>query len=197
MSFPLRLCLLIAEVPLASFSSSSSSGPVGTGAAPPPSASSGTHDQLLPRAVRVVKVLAYLMDHAVRIPFTNVRIGLDAVMGAWPIWGDVLSLLLGLYTVAVALQLRLPVHIVSRMVGNLAYDFALGLVPVVGDWLDANHRAHLKNAVLLEEAFYRYVTPRWHSANGRAGQPRGSRSGGTDGGPVIDVEAHPISSAPR
>lgn len=45
----------------------------------------------------------------------------------------------------------LPASVKSKMVFNIIVDFAIGLVPFIGDVADALFRANTKNAVLLEE----------------------------------------------
>ena len=45
----------------------------------------------------------------------------------------------------------LPASVRSKMVFNIIIDFAVGLVPFVGDIVDAVFRANTKNAILLEE----------------------------------------------
>ena len=45
----------------------------------------------------------------------------------------------------------MPAAVRSKMVFNIIIDFAVGLVPFVGDLVDAVFRANTKNAILLEE----------------------------------------------
>ena len=43
----------------------------------------------------------------------------------------------------------LPASLRSRMIFNIVFDFALGLVPLLGDVADAFYRANTRNAALL------------------------------------------------
>jgi len=45
----------------------------------------------------------------------------------------------------------LPASVKSKMMFNIIIDFAVGLVPFVGDIVDAVFRANTKNAILLED----------------------------------------------
>lgn len=45
----------------------------------------------------------------------------------------------------------LPAGVRSKMIFNILFDFAIGLVPFIGDIADAAFRANTKNAAILEE----------------------------------------------
>jgi len=94
--------------------------------------------------------LARLMDSAITLPGVRRGIGLDALLGLVPVAGDVLSALIGLYSVAQARELGASRWLQARMVGNLLVDAALGSVPVAGDVADVFFRAHRRNLELLQ-----------------------------------------------
>ena len=102
-------------------------------------------------ALQRAKVIAWLTDDLVAIPGTNVRVGADAVIGLIPGVGDVLATGLASMILMESVRARVPLHVLGRMGLNLAIDPGLGIVPVVGDVLDAAHRANAKNARLLEK----------------------------------------------
>lgn len=99
-----------------------------------------------------VRLLAQLMDRAFVLPGTNIRFGLDSIIGLFPGLGDAVSSLIGLYILSVATQLGVPKSVLYRMVMNQGVDAALGLVPVVGDVADVAFKAHTRNVALLEQA---------------------------------------------
>ena len=68
-----------------------------------------------------------------------------------PVAGDLLSAALGLYLVALARELGASRWLQARMIGNLALDAALGVVPVAGDLADVWFKAHLRNLRLLQK----------------------------------------------
>lgn len=103
------------------------------------------------RAERVARLdaLARLFDTALVIPGTNIRFGLDALLGLVPAIGDMVTTLTSLYLVYEARQLGAPKYLLIRMVGNIALDGIVGSVPVVGDVFDALYRSNRRNMALL------------------------------------------------
>lgn len=98
-----------------------------------------------------LEALADLLDTAVLIPGTNVRFGLDALIGLVPVVGDILSATISLYLVREARALGAPRHLVLRMLGNVALDGVVGVVPVAGDMFDVMWRANRRNMALLRK----------------------------------------------
>jgi hypothetical protein len=95
--------------------------------------------------------LANLLDTALLIPGTNIRFGLDALIGLVPGIGDTITTLVSLYIVHEARQLGAPPHLVARMLGNDAIDGIVGAVPLVGDAFDVFWRANRRNVKLLRD----------------------------------------------
>lgn len=96
-----------------------------------------------------VELLAWLLDNSIPIPGTGRRIGLDAVIGLVPGLGDVVSGGLGLLVVIRAAQRGLPTIVLARMLTNVALDFAIGSIPVIGDAFDLWFKANARNVGLL------------------------------------------------
>jgi hypothetical protein len=96
-----------------------------------------------------LEALARLMDGAFVIPGTNVRFGLDGLVGLIPGIGDVIGGLVSSYLIWEARQLEVPKWLIARMVTNVFIDTVVGSVPVVGDIFDVMFRANLKNMALL------------------------------------------------
>ena len=94
--------------------------------------------------------IADLLDNAFQVPGTSYRIGLDPLVGLFPVIGDLIS---PLFTVGILLhsrQLGVPRVIQARMLINAAIDSLTGVVPVVGDLFDFAWKANAKNLALLE-----------------------------------------------
>lgn len=96
-----------------------------------------------------VELLAWLLDNSIPIPGTGRRIGLDAIIGLVPGLGDLLSGGLGLLVVIRGAQRRLPTIVLARMLTNLALDFVIGSVPIIGDAFDLWYKANARNMRLL------------------------------------------------
>jgi Domain of unknown function (DUF4112) len=103
------------------------------------------------RAERIARIeaLASLLDTALVIPGTNLRFGVDALVGLVPGMGDALTTAMSLWLVKEAHALGAPKHLIVRMLGNIAIDGVVGAVPVVGDVLDLMWKSNRRNLYLL------------------------------------------------
>jgi hypothetical protein len=96
-----------------------------------------------------VEILARWMDSVFEIPGTGIRFGLDAIVGLVPGLGDVITSVVSLYILRVASRRGVPRITLMRMASNIAVDYVLGSVPLVGDAFDVYWKANLKNVELL------------------------------------------------
>jgi hypothetical protein len=110
------------------------------------------------------------MDSQFVLPGTNLRIGLDPLVGLIPVAGDLISGLVSTYLIWEARRLGAPGRLIARMMANTLIDTAVGSVPVVGDAFDALFRSNMKNVALLRRHMER-------------------RGLTCPGGPVVGVEA--------
>lgn len=111
-------------------------------------------DQLsLAERIARLETLANLLDTALVVPGTNIRFGLDALVGLIPGIGDVLTTATSLYIVHEAYQLGAPKRLLVRMLGNVAVDGFVGAFPLVGDVFDTFWRANRRNVALLRGRF--------------------------------------------
>jgi hypothetical protein len=93
---------------------------------------------------------AIVLDSYFRVPGTNIRFGLDAIIGLVPGLGDISTPAFAALILLQAVRMRLPIVVQLRMVLNAALDMLLGLVPVLGDLADIGWKANLRNLALLE-----------------------------------------------
>jgi uncharacterized protein DUF4112 len=107
----------------------------------------------LSRADRIARIdaLATLMDTAFVIPGTEIRFGLDALIGLIPGIGDAITTVISLFIVREARALGAPPLLVARMIANVALDGMVGAVPLVGDAFDVAFRANRRNMALLRQ----------------------------------------------
>jgi hypothetical protein len=101
---------------------------------------------------RMAKLLSYWMDNAFEIPGLGWRFGLDPIIGLFPIVGDLATTLISLYILSLATQLQIPRITVARMTLNLAIDYVLGSIPLIGNIFDFAWKANDRNMHLLERA---------------------------------------------
>jgi hypothetical protein len=106
------------------------------------------------RAVEIEASLDQLsrwMDGMFRIPGIGWRFGLDALIGLIPGLGDTATSLVSFYVLAAGVRYRVPKVTLLRMGFNIAIDYLLGAIPVVGDAFDLFWKSNQKNVDLLRE----------------------------------------------
>jgi hypothetical protein len=89
-----------------------------------------------------IEALEKVLEHGFRVPGIGYEFGLDALVGLIPVIGDFIGAALGAYLVWEAKNLGLPKWKLWRMSGNVAFDTAIGFVPVAGDALDFLFRSN-------------------------------------------------------
>ena len=101
------------------------------------------------RRLARLDALAKLLDIAFILPGTNIRYGIDGIIGLIPVIGDIIATALSLWLVREARALGAPWHVTARMLGNVAVQGVVGTVPVAGDAFDVLFRANMRNVRLL------------------------------------------------
>jgi len=99
-----------------------------------------------------VKRRAYRLDMSL-FNCCGIRFGWSSVIGIIPAVGDVIDAFMAMMVLRTCQQVEggLPVSVRSKMMFNIVLDFAIGLVPFLGDIADALFRANTRNAVELEK----------------------------------------------
>ena len=96
--------------------------------------------------------ITLLMDKAVRIPGTDIRFGLDPIIGLLlPVAGDAIGAIISAYIVVVSVKYGLPKIVIARMVFNIAADFLIGSIPFLGDAVDFVWKVNTRNLRLLNK----------------------------------------------
>jgi hypothetical protein len=105
----------------------------------------------LTREQRIARfeAIAKLLDVAFILPGTNIRYGIDGLIGLIPVIGDIITTAISLWLVREARALGAPWYITARMLGNVAVDGVVGMVPFAGDAFDVMFRANMRNVRLL------------------------------------------------
>jgi hypothetical protein len=93
--------------------------------------------------------LSQVLDSAWSVPGTSYRIGLDGILGLIPGIGDPLGAMLSSYLIFEAARMGAPTHILLRMVGNVAVESIVGVIPILGDVFDLAWKANVRNLALL------------------------------------------------
>ncbi len=95
--------------------------------------------------------LSWLMDDLFRVPVLGWRFGLDALIGLIPGIGDTATSVVSFYILVAAVRYRVPKITLLRMALNIAIDYGVGLLPVVGDLADAWWKSNHMNVELLRK----------------------------------------------
>ncbi|PDT89647.1 hypothetical protein CO669_12665 [Bradyrhizobium sp. Y36] len=105
----------------------------------------------LTREQRIARLeaIAKLLDIAFVLPGTNIRYGIDGLIGLIPVVGDIITTAISLWLVREARALGAPWYVTARMLGNVALDGVVGMVPFAGDAFDVMFRANMRNVRLL------------------------------------------------
>ncbi len=94
---------------------------------------------------RRIEAMEQLLERSFVIPGINRPVGLDAIAGLVPVVGDLVAAALGAYIIWEANNLGLPKWKLWRMAGNVAFDTALGAIPIAGDLFDLMFRSNSRN----------------------------------------------------
>lgn len=97
--------------------------------------------------------LAKLMDSQFRIPGTNLRFGLDALLGLLPGAGDFGTFLVSGYMVLLLAENGASGFVLARMTLNILLDAILGAIPVLGDIFDFVFKANERNVTLMRQHY--------------------------------------------
>lgn len=133
------------------------------------------YDPSTQQSLARLDVLAKLMDSAFVLPGTNVRMGLDGIIGLVPVIGDLLSGLISSYLIWEARRLGASRWVIGRMMANTLIDTTIGAIPVLGDAFDVVFRTNMRNMALLKKHLARKGVV------------------GVNSGPVIEGEAVRLS----
>ncbi len=98
-----------------------------------------------------IEAMEQLLERSFTIPGVNYPIGLDSIVGLIPVVGDLVTAAMGAYLVWEAKNLGLPKWKLWRMAGNIAFDTALGAIPVAGDAFDLLFRSNTRNLKIVKK----------------------------------------------
>ncbi len=99
---------------------------------------------------RRVEAMEHLLERTLKIPGTNQHIGLDVILDLIPIGGGAIAAAMGAYMVWEAQNLKMPMSATLRMLGNVGFDFVLGLIPWVGAIPDLFFRSNSRNLRIIK-----------------------------------------------
>lgn len=95
-------------------------------------------------------LVARWLDDLLRIPGTNVKVGLDPLLALFPGLGDAASTSLGATILLSAVRHRAPARVLGRMVGNMIVNALLNLIPFAGPVASVWFKSNARNNALLQ-----------------------------------------------
>ena len=103
--------------------------------------------------LRWVDTFSRVLDTKFRLPGTDVRFGLDFILGLVPGAGDILSLGMSGTLVATMARHGARPRLVARMLVNVVLDALVGSIPLLGNVFDLFYKANYRNAELMREYY--------------------------------------------
>ena len=90
-----------------------------------------------------------LLERSFVVPGINQPVGFDAIVGLVPVAGDAIGALMGMYLVWEARNLGMSRWQMTRMIGNVGLDAAIGAIPFVGVVADFMFRSNSRNLKII------------------------------------------------
>jgi hypothetical protein len=103
--------------------------------------------------LRQLELLARLMDNQFKVPGTNIRFGLDAIIGLIPGVGDLSTFGISTFMLFVMVKNGASGFVLARMILNVLIDTIIGSIPLVGDLFDVGFKSNTKNMRLMREHY--------------------------------------------
>lgn len=98
-----------------------------------------------------IESMEHVLERSFRIPGVNYPVGLDSIIGLVPVVGDLITAAMGAYIVWEARNLGIPKWKLWRMAGNIAFDSAIGAIPIAGDAFDLMFRSNTRNLRIIKK----------------------------------------------
>ena len=99
-----------------------------------------------------LKRLSHNLDEAFTIPGTERKIGIDPIIGLIPGGGDLIGGAFSIYIMHAGIRMGMPRSVIIRMFGNIALEFIIGCIPIIGDLFDAMWKSNQRNVKLIEDS---------------------------------------------
>lgn len=104
-----------------------------------------------PQSVRQrVEAMEKVLERLVVIPGINKPVGLDVILDLVPFAGSTAAAAIGAYLAWEARNLGMSKWQISRMAGNIGFDWLLGMIPVVGAVPDFFFRSNSRNLRIIK-----------------------------------------------
>ncbi len=106
-----------------------------------------------------IENIANLLDNKFTIPFTNIKFGVDFLIGLIPTVGDWLSFGISSILLFAVMRRGIGFGTLMRMMGNITLDATVGSIPILGDLFDLKFKANRRNVALLKQYYAENPNP--------------------------------------
>lgn len=100
-----------------------------------------------------LEALSKLMDNQFRIPGTNLRFGLDGIIGMVPYMGDMAGFVVSGVLMRTMVKKGAGPWLMLRILFNYILDAVVGIVPLLGDLFDFGFKANRRNVDMLKKYY--------------------------------------------
>lgn len=99
----------------------------------------------------MMALISHIMDNLFRLPGTNVRFGVDPLIGLVPGVGDGAGALVSLFLIGMSARHGVPKIVLTRMGLNVILNTVGGLLPFGGDLFSVFFKSNAKNYALFQQ----------------------------------------------
>jgi hypothetical protein len=103
--------------------------------------------------------ISSLLDNKFKIPFTEVRFGVDFLIGLIPTVGDWLSFGISSILVFAMMRRGIGIGMLFKMLWNIILDASVGSIPILGDLFDLHYKANRRNVAMLKQYYVENPNP--------------------------------------
>ncbi len=107
----------------------------------------------LPKELAWIDKTSTLLDDLFKIPATNLRFGLDPLIGFIPVVGDFVGFAVSASMVLAIVRHGVSLSVLMKILGNISFDYLVGLFPFLGDVLDVAFKSNRRNVDILKEYY--------------------------------------------
>lgn len=100
-----------------------------------------------------IRSLTGIMDTRFKVPGTNISFGLDPIIGLIPAAGDIVTFAVSAFLVLLMARHKVKGQVLLFMLFNIAFDFLIGAIPILGWIADFRLKANSRNLRLLEKHY--------------------------------------------
>ncbi|PIY12712.1 MAG: DUF4112 domain-containing protein [Flexibacter sp. CG_4_10_14_3_um_filter_32_15] len=107
----------------------------------------------LPKELAWIDKTSTVLDDIFKIPATNIRFGLDPLIGLIPVVGDFVGFAISASMVLAIVRHGVSLSVLMKILGNITFDYLVGLFPFLGDFLDVAYKSNRRNVDILKDYY--------------------------------------------